>query len=114
MSTYFAQLVDRLDKWAGLARDTIDQTSLRTLAGVAGILSTTAITPTTSPSVTDLTSCPGYSLKDVVQTASSLTATLQLAGEPCNVYGLDIDELRLLVEYQTGEAILLACLTRHE
>lgn len=96
ISAYFERLVGEVDKWAVFARDIIDQTSLRTLAGVAGIISATS-----SPAATSLASCPGYVAKDVVQTASSLTATLQLAGEPCNLYGPDIEDLKLLVEYQS-------------
>jgi alpha-glucosidase len=99
ISTYFAHLVDEVDKWAVFARDVIDQTSLRTLAGVAGILSSLS----TSATSTTIATCPGYSLKDVVQTTASLTATLQLAGKGCNVYGPDIEDLSLLVEYQTGK-----------
>lgn len=46
--------------------------------------------------------CPGYVASNVEKTASSLTADLKLAGEACNVYGRDLVELKLLVEYQTG------------
>jgi alpha-glucosidase len=34
-----------------------------------------------------------------------LTADLTLAGEPCNIYGTDIEHLRLEVEYQTGKRV---------
>ena len=47
-------------------------------------------------------SCPGYTASNVKQTANSLTADLTLAGEACNVFGEDIQDLKLLVEYQTG------------
>ncbi|KAH8812280.1 putative alpha-glucosidase [Xylogone sp. PMI_703] len=47
-------------------------------------------------------SCPGYAATDITQTAHSLTATLSLAGDACNVYGEDINDLKLLVEYQSG------------
>jgi alpha-glucosidase len=30
---------------------------------------------------------------------------LTLAGKPCNTYGADLEDLRLLVEYQTGECL---------
>lgn len=49
-----------------------------------------------------LAGCPGYVASNVEETSSSLTADLKLAGEACNVYGRDLAELKLLVEYQTG------------
>lgn len=50
-------------------------------------------------------SCPGYALSNVTQTGASLMADLSLAGDACNVYGEDIDNLRLLVEYQTDSRL---------
>lgn len=50
----------------------------------------------------DLSSCPGYTASDVVQTDSGLTASLTLAGDACNALGYDLPDLTLLVEYQTG------------
>lgn len=47
--------------------------------------------------------CPGYKASNVKQTTSGLTADLKLAGEPCNAYGEDLEDLVLSVEYQTGE-----------
>jgi alpha-glucosidase len=47
-------------------------------------------------------SCPGYTITNIDQTDASLTADLSLAGDACNIYGQDIDNLKLLVEYQTG------------
>ncbi|CAO2658127.1 Nn.00g073870.m01.CDS01 [Neocucurbitaria sp. VM-36] len=44
--------------------------------------------------------CPGYKASDVQQDDRGLSATLSLAGEPCNLYGIDIEELSLSVEYQ--------------
>jgi alpha-glucosidase len=105
ISTYFAHLVDSLDKWATYTRDVIDQTSFKTLAGVAGIISSTAAPTSPTLAIADLSRCPGYELKHVAQTASSITASLQLAGEPCNVYGPDIKDLKLLVEYQSGKNV---------
>jgi alpha-glucosidase len=46
--------------------------------------------------------CPGYTLSNLVQSQSSWTADLTLSGDACNVYGEDINDLKLLVEYQTG------------
>ncbi|KAK0099335.1 hypothetical protein ONS96_008563 [Cadophora gregata f. sp. sojae] len=46
-------------------------------------------------------SCPGYVASDVQQTGTGLTANLNLAGEACNVYGTDVPELKLIVNYDT-------------
>jgi alpha-glucosidase len=46
--------------------------------------------------------CPGYNISNIVQTSSTITADLTLAGNPCNVYSDDLIDLKLLVEYQTG------------
>ena len=56
-------------------------------------------------------SCPGYVASDVQTTATGLpsqiktglTASLNLGGEACNVYGADVPELKLSVNYDTGE-----------
>lgn len=49
--------------------------------------------------------CPGYKASGVVETAAGFTADLTLAGEPCNLYGIDIVDLALTVEYQTKERL---------
>lgn len=46
--------------------------------------------------------CPGYQALNVKEQGSSLTADLVLHDGPCNVYGEDLQNLKLLVEYQTG------------
>jgi alpha-glucosidase len=50
-----------------------------------------------------LNSCPGYKASNVVSTDSTLTADLTLNGPACNIYGTDLDDLKLVVEYQTGK-----------
>ncbi|EMF07989.1 glycoside hydrolase family 31 protein [Sphaerulina musiva SO2202] len=45
--------------------------------------------------------CPGYRASGITTTANGLTAQLTLAGTPCNIYGNDIEDLTLTVEYQT-------------
>ena len=50
----------------------------------------------------DTTACPGYTAANVQKTSSGLTADLTLAGEACNVYGTDLQDLTLTVEYQAG------------
>jgi alpha-glucosidase len=47
--------------------------------------------------------CPGYKASNVAKTGSGLTADLKLAGDPCDAFGEDIPDLKLLVEHQTGE-----------
>lgn len=53
----------------------------------------------------DTQHCPGYKASNVQEGANSLTADLALAGEACNRYGSDLENLKLLVEYQTGMLI---------
>ncbi|KAL2853383.1 glycosyl hydrolases family 31-domain-containing protein [Aspergillus pseudoustus] len=50
-------------------------------------------------------SCPGYKASYVQERGNTLTAHLSLAGKPCNTYGTDLKDLRLLVEYQTDERL---------
>ena len=50
--------------------------------------------------------CPGYTATNIVQSSTGLTADLSLAGPACNVYGYDLGELKLLVEYQTSASCL--------
>lgn len=52
--------------------------------------------------------CPGYTASDLQQTDRNLTATLTLAGSPCNVYGIDIEQLKLSVEYQAKGRIAVS------
>lgn len=47
-------------------------------------------------------SCPGYRARNIKESDSGVTADLQLAGRPCNVYGTDLPNLTLTVEYQNG------------
>ncbi|KAI9759304.1 MAG: hypothetical protein M4579_002433 [Chaenotheca gracillima] len=51
------------------------------------------------------TVCPGYQGADVVETPNGLTASLKLAGDACNVYGTDIENLNLTVEYQSDDRL---------
>ncbi|KAF2264685.1 hypothetical protein CC78DRAFT_463134 [Lojkania enalia] len=52
-----------------------------------------------------ISNCPGYEASNIVETDSSLTADLKLAGASCNIYSEDIKDLKLLVEYQTNERL---------
>ncbi|KAH8100347.1 alpha-glucosidase [Cristinia sonorae] len=53
----------------------------------------------TDPTVLD--ACPGYKASHVVTHGAQLTADLTLAGEACNVFGPDIEKLKLEVTYET-------------
>ncbi|KAK6823973.1 maltase-glucoamylase sucrase-isomaltase lysosomal acid alpha-glucosidase [Aspergillus parasiticus SU-1] len=53
----------------------------------------------------DTQQCPGYKASNVQENDRSLTADLTLAGKPCNTYGTDLQNLKLLVEYQTDERL---------
>lgn len=46
--------------------------------------------------------CPGYTVSNVVDSDGVLTADLTLSGNACDIYGTDLVDLKLLVEYQTG------------
>ncbi|KAI0403844.1 glycosyl hydrolases family 31-domain-containing protein [Xylaria palmicola] len=49
--------------------------------------------------------CPGYTASNVVESDGKLTADLTLAGTACNIYGTDLKDLKLLVEYQTNSRL---------
>jgi alpha-glucosidase len=49
--------------------------------------------------------CPGYTASNVVKTSHGMTADLSLAGTACNVYGTDIDDLKLTVEFQSEDRL---------
>ena len=85
-------------------------TTLARIAGAALVVAFTTVTASPIASLTprqsnntgDISACPGYAASNVVNTTSGLTADLTLAGTACNVYGTDITDLTLTVEYQTG------------
>lgn len=47
--------------------------------------------------------CPGYNAVNIDEHDNTLTADLVLANDACNLYGDDLVDLKLLVEYQTGQ-----------
>ncbi|KAI0160430.1 family 31 glycosyl hydrolase [Xylariaceae sp. FL1272] len=50
--------------------------------------------------------CPGYTATNIVENrVGGFTADLVLAGDACNVYGTDIPELSLLIEYQATDRL---------
>ena len=52
---------------------------------------------------TSISDCPGYVAKNVKHSSSGLTADLSLDGKACNIYGKDLTNLTLSVQYQTGK-----------
>ncbi|KAJ5661779.1 uncharacterized protein N7477_009395 [Penicillium maclennaniae] len=57
--------------------------------------------------------CPGYKASNVQNTPSGVTATLQLAGQACNVYGTDIESLNLTVEYLAKDRLNIVITPSH-
>ncbi|KAK0624993.1 glycosyl hydrolases family 31-domain-containing protein [Bombardia bombarda] len=51
--------------------------------------------------------CPGYTATNIQQTDSHLTADLTLPSSSCSLYGNDITNLKLIVEYQTGSLSMI-------
>lgn len=59
-----------------------------------------------TPPKVHLDSCPGYIAENVQETPHSLTADLVLAGPPSNVYGRDLQRLKLTVVYEECMSII--------
>nr|OQO17493.1 hypothetical protein B0A51_15084 [Rachicladosporium sp. CCFEE 5018] len=53
----------------------------------------------------NLTTCPGYVATNHWQTRSGFYADLSLAGPACNIFGIDLQDLKLEVEYQTEDRL---------
>ena len=70
---------------------------MKLLPAAVAILSLVAGTYAASPS-----DCPGYSVSNIIEAGGTLTADLKLTGDACDIYGTDLVDLKLLVEYQTG------------
>lgn len=49
--------------------------------------------------------CPGYKASNLVQNDLGFNAQLTLAGPACNVYGTDVEQLNLTVQYQDGDRL---------
>lgn len=49
--------------------------------------------------------CPGYKASNVKESSRGLTATLTLAGKPCNAYGTDVDSLDFSIEYLANDRL---------
>ena len=68
-------------------------------------------TPSLVPNIVDPNApnsqqaCPGYRAEGARKINSGLAIDLGLAGQACNTYGKDIEQLHLLVEYQSKERL---------
>lgn len=75
--------------------------------------------PEVTPNVLDPTApnaqeeCPGYIASGVKESVSGLTADLTLAGPACNVYGNEIQHLRLTVEYQAEDRLSVRIIPKY-
>ena len=89
-----------------------------TYSAIPTLASSLNDTPSLVPNIEDPTApdsqlgCPGYIATNVEEQASGLTADLDLAGPPCNTYGIDIEQLSLLVEYQSQQRLHVQILPR--
>ena len=66
--------------------------------------------PSLTPTIYDDTApnaqnCPGYKAFNVADTDRGFTADLTIAGEHCQAFGNDVDNLVLEVQYQTKERL---------
>lgn len=57
--------------------------------------------------------CPGYTASNVQNTTTGFTAYLSLAGDACNVYGNEIEQLTLTVEYQASDRLHIGIQPRY-
>jgi len=77
---------------------------LKAFYGLALLRSVSGAAVLRRQSVGNIDDCPGYSASDIVNTDTGLTAKLTLAGPACNVYGADVQNLRLAVNYDSSMA----------
>lgn len=72
---------------------------------------TSVLVSTLAVGVQAQANCPGYTARNIKESNAGVTADLHLAGKACNVYGTDLPNLTLTVEYQTRTNRLLQQLT---
>lgn len=68
--------------------------------GVANFFAAVCLSLATAAAADNLEKCPGYKASNVKKTAYGLTADLHLAGPACNVYGKDLDNLKVLIDVE--------------
>lgn len=96
-----------LEALYNLAACLIHSSSVQKLNPVNEMWSSSALVLATSAALVagqNTSTCPGYSASNVQRNADGLTADLTLAGEACNAYGIDLPNLTLTVEYQSGRS----------
>ncbi|WPA97928.1 uncharacterized protein RHO25_002539 [Cercospora beticola] len=77
----------------------------------SGAFANSASLPTVIPTIHDTSApdpqkeCPGYKAWSVATNEHGFTASLAIAGEPCNVFGNDIADLTLHVSHQTASRL---------
>ena len=75
---------------------------MASLLFLAATASAAALVPRATSPGAALATCPGYKAPNVKETDTGLTAELSLAGDACDVYGTDLEDLILEVSYDTG------------
>lgn len=80
---------------------------LKALYGLALLRSVSGAAVFRKQAAGNIDDCPGYSASHIVNTDTGLTAKLTLAGPACNVYGADVQDLRLLVNYDSSTSAKL-------
>ncbi|KAF2226293.1 putative alpha-glucosidase [Elsinoe ampelina] len=79
---------------------------LASLAGAAVAAAAAIDSTLIARQASSIESCPGYTASNVQTSGDKIvSADLNLAGPACNVYGSDLDNLRLLVEYQSPDRL---------
>lgn len=98
---------------------TFSATGTTSYSAIPTLSSAIDAAPSLVPNILDPTApnaqneCPGYSASNIVETAQGVTADLTLAGEACDVYGIDVVDLTLTVEYQTPERLNVQIVPRY-
>lgn len=69
------------------------------------LYASTATTQDIYSSDKSLSGCPGYTASQVQDISDGFMADLSLAGPACNVYGTDVQNLTLTVQYQTSKLV---------
>ncbi|KAB8754778.1 hypothetical protein FH972_026566 [Carpinus fangiana] len=57
--------------------------------------------------------CPGYLASGIEKNAFGFKANLTIAGDACNAYGTDVEDLSLAVEYQSGHRLAVKISPRY-
>ena len=86
---------------------------LKALYGLALLRSVSGAAVARRQAAGNVNDCPGYSASDIVNTDTGLTAKLTLAGPACSAYGTDIQNLRLVVNYDSGTSMRVCDWFRH-